>query len=379
VSRAPHEPPARATGAEALLRSVRSDHAPSSADRERVRRALTRRLEDAPRDAASAASTRSVRAWLSGAGKVGIGVAVVAVGLHSLLQPGAAPAVRLPSDQPPPLVASQQPMAADTHALHVAPESTDSAPSQDSASGRRSARAKSANRPARTPGVEVAPARAESARAPRALPADAERSATAPDRSRAAAAHGDGSQARSSAAAPGSPRVGDGNDRGAAAPVSPGVSDSAGARIRAAAPVSPGVGDGISDNAQARASAEAAVSPDVHDSVGARVSAAARTARPQGAADGRAELVLLQRIRSALEAREPEHVLRLCSEHAQRWPRGTFTQERIALQVIASCQLRRPQADRSARSFFVSYPQSPMTARVRDACALQLKAAIEGR
>lgn len=93
------------------------------------------------------------------------------------------------------------------------------------------------------------------------------------------------------------------------------------------------------------------------------------------AADARAELAFLRRIQAALRSAEPDSVLALCTEHERRWPDGMFVQEREGLRAIASCNTTQLGADARARAFLAKYPRTPLGPRVRDACKQQLKTA----
>jgi len=87
------------------------------------------------------------------------------------------------------------------------------------------------------------------------------------------------------------------------------------------------------------------------------------------AIDARAELSLVERIHEALRSAKPAAVLALCAEHEQRWPRGTFVQEREGARAIASCNTRSAQAQSLARAFIAKNPSSPLAPRVAEACA----------
>jgi hypothetical protein len=91
--------------------------------------------------------------------------------------------------------------------------------------------------------------------------------------------------------------------------------------------------------------------------------------------DARAELAFVRKMQAALRAGDADDVLELCAEHAQRWPHGTFVQEREGLRAIASCNTSAQGAEARAKSFLSKYPRTPLGPRVREACKLQLKAA----
>jgi hypothetical protein len=98
----------------------------------------------------------------------------------------------------------------------------------------------------------------------------------------------------------------------------------------------------------------------------------ARAAEPPklpAATPANAELVFLRRIQAALQASELDEVFALSREHEQRWPHGTFVQEREGLHAIAACQAHLPDAGMRARKFAAAYPRSPLLSRVRAACA----------
>lgn len=85
--------------------------------------------------------------------------------------------------------------------------------------------------------------------------------------------------------------------------------------------------------------------------------------------DARAELALIERIHSAMRAANPSDALELCAEHAERWPRGVFAEEREAVSAIASCALRSDDALARAQSFLRKHPRAPTAPRVAAACA----------
>lgn len=86
------------------------------------------------------------------------------------------------------------------------------------------------------------------------------------------------------------------------------------------------------------------------------------------------ELVFLKRIQSALQAHDPQAVLELSRQHERRWPHGIFAQERDGLRTIAACQTHAPDGMSRATKFSAAYPRSPMLSRVRATC-MQLSAA----
>jgi hypothetical protein len=72
---------------------------------------------------------------------------------------------------------------------------------------------------------------------------------------------------------------------------------------------------------------------------------------------------------AAMRAADPSAALALCAEHAKRWPRGIFTEEREAVSAIASCALRSDDAVVRARLFLSKHPRAPTAPRVAAACA----------
>lgn len=89
------------------------------------------------------------------------------------------------------------------------------------------------------------------------------------------------------------------------------------------------------------------------------------------------ELAFMRRIHSALGDAELRQVLELCAEHARRWPRGVFEQEREGVRVLAGCALQLPDSERDARAYFARFAQSPLTPRIRAACKTSRKAKPE--
>lgn len=85
--------------------------------------------------------------------------------------------------------------------------------------------------------------------------------------------------------------------------------------------------------------------------------------------DSRAELALIERMHAAMRVGKPAHALELCAEHAERWPRGVFAEEREAVRAIASCALRADDAVARAQLFLRKHPRAPTAERVAAACA----------
>lgn len=327
MSQPPSHSGAPMRASEQLLRSARADHAPTSADRERVRRALARRLAHGA-DTLPDAAVRESSGLLHPLVKTGIGLVLLAAGITTLMR----------SNEPPKSVPVKRPQSSE-----VQPEvPTDDAQSPPPAAG-----------VAVEPSVPAPELRALSPKRAAARPKAAPRAGQALEAARWPAAksvsaiasesmvHDDAKAGTQPAASQVSPE-----HHAREAQPSP-AADSAQARGRESKP--------------AKAELERTETP---------------TARAHDAsADGREELMFLARVRAELNENEHEHVLELCDEHRLRWPRGIFTQEREGLRAIAMCESENVRAANHARAFFASYPQSPMAPRVRAACALQLKTA----
>jgi hypothetical protein len=92
-----------------------------------------------------------------------------------------------------------------------------------------------------------------------------------------------------------------------------------------------------------------------------------------GAASARgsldAELGLLERADRALVARRPGEALRLIAQHAKRFPWPILREERLALDVIARCQLGHADAPSAAERFLAAHPDAVLGGRVRLSCA----------
>ena len=80
------------------------------------------------------------------------------------------------------------------------------------------------------------------------------------------------------------------------------------------------------------------------------------------------ELRLMRAASAALTDDEPGKALRVLSDHARRFPDGALAQERRALRAIGLCKQRAPEARRERDAFLNSDAQSPLAARVREAC-----------
>ena len=329
-----HGAPTRAS--EELLRSARGDHAPSSADRERVRRALATRLAESA-DTLPDASASPTRGLLHPLAKTGIGLVLLAAGITTLMHT---------NDQPK-SVAVKTPVA--LPAVHQASEAQRGEPTR------------STQQPPTVAGDVFEP----SAPARERPAASVKRAAP---RSKAALRTGARQESRAPAATSVSTkpvqRIESDADTTPATSLDSPIEHTA--RAANSSPVA------VNMQAQVRESKVSTASADIErkqrpDSPAAR----AHDAAP----DGREELVFLARIRAELSESEYEDVLELCEEHKRRWPHGTFAQEREGLRAIALCETEHSKAADNARAFFASYPHSPMAPRVRAACAPQPKAA----
>jgi hypothetical protein len=99
-------------------------------------------------------------------------------------------------------------------------------------------------------------------------------------------------------------------------------------------------------------------------------SAATAIAQQEPVSDPRAELSYIHKIQAALVTGDPASVLELCSEHARRWPHGTFVQEREGLRALALCESAARDASAHAHQFLKQYPRTPLRARILETCKL---------
>lgn len=329
MSRTPSHRGAPTRASEQLLRSARTDHAPSSADRERVRRALARRLAEEVHTLQDATMSNS-HGLLHPLAKTGIGLVLLAAGITTLMR----------STDHPKSVAVKPPQSSELQPGEPAGGSQVPGPAAEEVV---------------EPGVP-------------ALQRTTLSSKRAAPRSKAAlravqALEGIGPPAASSFSAKGSERMARDDVRAGTQPAAARVSS--GEQNARAAHHSVTVDD---TEAQVRESKPATPNPDVE-----RAETPAARAH-DASADGREELAFLARVRAELTEKEHEHVLELCDEHKLRWPHGMFAQEREGLRAIAMCETENERAANNARAFSARYPQSPMAPRVRAACSPQLKA-----
>jgi hypothetical protein len=81
------------------------------------------------------------------------------------------------------------------------------------------------------------------------------------------------------------------------------------------------------------------------------------------------EMRLLGAAQRELSARRAGEALRLLEEHAQEFPQGALGEERLAVKVLALCDLGRvTEARRAARDFLSRSPSSPLVPRIRQSC-----------
>ncbi len=100
----------------------------------------------------------------------------------------------------------------------------------------------------------------------------------------------------------------------------------------------------------------------------ARAAAAATSPTPALSADTLAEETrLLRDADQALRAGNASRALTLLDAHAAQFPHGALAPERSAERMIARCQLGQMDAA-GASAYLSTHPNSPFTARIRDAC-----------
>ena len=316
--------------AEALFELGRASHSPTAADRARIRAALARKLQDVP---AQATGGWSGRARLTASGnlvKLGIGAACLIAGTFVATRgigtkPDAAPAIAAPAAT---LTANESaaPATARAVAAPTTPEPSPNGALRSSAGEVPTRQREAAQQPGVRPSTPLKAKRAsldaaQSARDPKATRTLEPESAAGT----ALEAHKDvqATEAKTVTLRP-QPSAADVSNPGA---------------IRA----------------QPRPTAQPGTAQD----------------QPEDRGAVRSELAFITRIHAALRDGQPRMALTLCTEHQQRWPSGSFVQEREGLRAIAACAAGAAGADALARGFVVKYPRGPLTARVRDACGAQ--------
>jgi TolA-binding protein len=79
-----------------------------------------------------------------------------------------------------------------------------------------------------------------------------------------------------------------------------------------------------------------------------------------------AEIALLDAARDAIAAHDPARALRLLDDHRQQFPNGQLLQEATYVRVKALLERgSRAEAERAARQFLESHPESPHAKRIR--------------
>jgi hypothetical protein len=347
------------SGSESLLRAVRADHEASAADCARVEAELARRLAaGAPAKLAldgdtPAISAKPARTFTPGTvAKLWISVSLLAAGSLAIVRTvdfAHSRASRATTSLEPAPTPSAAP--ARDRALDISPEETSTAPVpelQDTPLLRARARHGGSAR--------VAPSRTalRDSAAPR--PPIAKHSASASANSDVADE-------------PISPTPASVSARASAEPSS-GQPSAQPAPSRSTSSEQPDPTTSARPRAQPRAAA-ALETPPIANEASARTSPQSQTrpVRVDDSADARAELALVERMHAAMRAAKPATALALCAEHAKRWPRGLFAEEREAVSAIASCVLRSDDAASRARRFLSKHPRAPTAPRVAAACA----------
>jgi hypothetical protein len=116
-------------------------------------------------------------------------------------------------------------------------------------------------------------------------------------------------------------------------------------------------------NAQALPGAPAAMT----ESAAVAPASSARPARPRDVLGE--ELALISAAQSALRAGDTTRAFALLQQHAQRFPGGALTQERLATQALASCSAGRyADGQRAIEQLALAAPNSPWLAGARRSC-----------
>jgi hypothetical protein len=83
----------------------------------------------------------------------------------------------------------------------------------------------------------------------------------------------------------------------------------------------------------------------------------------------RQEVALLSKAQAALSRGRPQEALEALSEHAQRFPRGVLSEERVATRARTLCALgRRQEAETELKRIESFNPTSAYLARARESC-----------
>jgi RNA polymerase sigma-70 factor (ECF subfamily) len=97
-----------------------------------------------------------------------------------------------------------------------------------------------------------------------------------------------------------------------------------------------------------------------------------RHQKPAALAPLASELELLHRAQAAWRSGDGKLALALLDQHAASYPRSSLSLERDGLRVLTLCELgRHEEASRSAHSFLVRAPRSPMRPSIEQSCALK--------
>lgn len=90
---------------------------------------------------------------------------------------------------------------------------------------------------------------------------------------------------------------------------------------------------------------------------------------PKPANEIREEVALLSKAQAALSRGRPQAALEALSEHAQRFPRGVLTEERVATKARTLCALgRRQEAEVELKRIEKLNPGSAYLARAKESC-----------
>jgi hypothetical protein len=82
-----------------------------------------------------------------------------------------------------------------------------------------------------------------------------------------------------------------------------------------------------------------------------------------------AELALIRAAVAALRDHDPALARQLLEQHAAGFPEGMLKQERVGMTLVALCEQGKLAEARSLRDrFLAENPDSPLAARVRNAC-----------
>lgn len=83
-----------------------------------------------------------------------------------------------------------------------------------------------------------------------------------------------------------------------------------------------------------------------------------------------AELALLDQASSALDGGEVTRALGLLEQHRGVYPNSALVDDRVGLEVLASCMKDRAANRERGRSFLLKHPNSPIVSRLWRACQL---------